>query len=119
MPHYYEFYVLVSLIRAEENIFDNILNTGQNIFSSIHDKGQEILDSTQVDEQLLEAFSKMKNDQQVTTAINNVKSDLKNAVQNIFNDIVSSDYDRLQIKLKEGGLIESIPGLTDALKNGM
>ena len=64
-------------------------------------------------------FKNVKDDQQVQTALSNVGNDLKDAVGNIFNDLVDSDYDQLAKKFQNGGLYESIPGLRDALAKGM
>ena len=104
----------VSPISGDENVLDKV----GNVWDSIVQKVQQGLDSTQIDDDIVNFFSKVKDDQQVQTALSNVGDDFKDAVTNIFNDIVSSDYDKLKKKLKEGGLFESIPGLKVALENG-
>ena len=104
----------VSPISGDENVLDKV----GNVWDSIVQKVQQGLDSTQIDDDIVNFFSKVKDDQQVQTALSNVGGDFKDAVTNIFNDIVSSDYDKLKKKLKEGGLFESIPSLKVALGNG-
>ena len=47
-------------------------------------------------------FSNVKDDQQVKNALSNVGNGLKDAGGNIFNDLVTSDYDQLEKKFKNG-----------------
>ena len=75
------------------------------------------MESTKIDDDLMKFFSNVKDDQQVKNALSNVGNGLKDAVGNIFNDLVKSDYDQLEKKFKNGGLYQSIPGLRDALIN--
>ena len=114
MLNFYNLLLAVSPISGDENVLDKV----GNVWDSIVQKVQQGLDSTQIDDDIVNFFSKVKDDQQVQTALSNVGGDLKDAVTNIFNDIVYSDYDKLKTKLKKGGLFESIPGLKVALENG-